>query len=202
MWPEYHPFNTINKFVDFAVADSAEDIKENDTLVVWGGGDIHPSLYGKGRSRFSDAYVMPSWRDKAEWDMMLRCREMGNNIIGVCRGAQMLCALAGGILAQHVHGHAGPSHSVSTFDGHKFMVNSIHHQMMFPKDTEHNLVAWSTEKKSQEYHDDIGTLEVTIEPEFVHFPAVKGFAIQWHPEAINKEHPSSQYINSFISERL
>lgn len=201
LYTDFHPFHVIPTFTTTDVISKVEDVKAGDCLIVWGGADIHPSFYGKGRSQHSYASHMPSKRDILEWEMMKRCVELGNPIIGVCRGAQMLCALAGGILAQHVEGHGG-MHIVRTHDGQEFNVNSVHHQMMFPVNTEHNLVAWCKEKRSKVYHDDVGTLQIEVEPEFIHFPKVKGFAIQWHPEAIDDNHPSAKYINTYIKEHL
>ncbi len=174
---------------------------EGDVLIVHGGADIHPSLYNKQRSKMSHAGSSPSQRDLMEWALMKRCQELGNSIIGICRGAQMLCALAGGTLIQHVNNHGGMHHIV-TFDNQEYVVNSIHHQMMNPTNTEHNIVAWTKRRLSDVYFDVDDKINVEKEPEFIHFPTVKGFAIQWHPEATDGRDPSQAYINAYIGANL
>lgn len=137
---------------------------------------------------------------------MQRAVEKGIPIIGVCRGAQMACALAGGFLIQDVNGHHG-HHDVTTYDGKTFRVNSIHHQMMVPGDAEHVLVGWSTVNLSKRqdapyygYMDDqlfsppLGWRE----PEFLYFPKVNAYAIQWHPEMMNPECNATQYVLDYI----
>jgi gamma-glutamyl-gamma-aminobutyrate hydrolase PuuD len=138
---------------------------------------------------------------------MRRAAEVGIPIIGVCRGAQMACALAGGYLLQHVDNHGGSGHLVDTSDGKQFNVNSIHHQMMVATEkVDHELLAWSTQQRSAKYiyRDDqeFVTPEGWKEPEFYYFPKIKGFAIQWHPEAMNQASDATRFIMEKIRERL
>jgi gamma-glutamyl-gamma-aminobutyrate hydrolase PuuD len=178
-----------------------DTLQPNDILVVWGGGDIHPSLYDKGRSRFSGAYELPSKRDITEWNLMQRAKELDVPIIGVCRGAQMLCALAGGFLIQHVQNHGG-RHMVVTNDNQSFPVNSIHHQMLYPFNIEHEMVAWCPTNLSDVHYDVDTDIPMPVEPEFVYFPQIKGFAIQWHPEMLAIEAAANQYVINFINQRV
>jgi gamma-glutamyl-gamma-aminobutyrate hydrolase PuuD len=201
IWADFHPFFNLVKVNDFAKAVEPQDLRENDILIVWGGADIHPSFYNKKHSKFSGASREPSQRDRAEWALMHRAKELGLPIIGVCRGGQMLSALAGGSLIQHVNGHGG-YHDVTTYDNKKFRVNSLHHQMMHPLNTNHSVIAWSSHKRSDVYYDEDTNVDVTVEPEFIHFHDVKGFAIQWHPEMLDDQDPSSLYINDYINQRL
>jgi putative glutamine amidotransferase len=176
-------------------ARKPDDITEPDSiLVVWGGADINPALYGHSIGKYTGH---GGQRDYVEWALMRQALSMGIPIIGVCRGAQMLCALAGGYLYQHVHNHAGYGHSVTTYDGKQFAVNSIHHQMMaIPNTVEHELLGWSTTRRSDEYYlgDDTLAPPPEKEPEFVFFPKVQGYAIQWHPEGMDDESEATQYI--------
>lgn len=154
-------------------------------------------------------------RDKLEWSLLQRAIEKGISIIGVCRGGQMLTAAAGGWLIQDVRGHAGMGgHEVETQDGKKFLVNSIHHQMMVPIGTDHELVAWSTERRaekkatgpvSEAYGIDDNEFwtppEDWKEPEFIYYPKIKGYAIQWHPESMSGSSPATQYVLDFITKK-
>ena len=202
LYADFHPWDQLPFANSFEVCENHRELKKGDILVVHGGSDIHPSLYGKGRSSHTWCGKEPSQRDKIEWNLMQQARELGIPIVGICRGAQMLCALAGGYLIQHVNNHGG-SHSIETIDGRNMLVNSIHHQMMQPRDTEHELIAWAAPSQSDIYFDEEETVfDIEKEPEFVYFNAIKGFAFQWHPEAMHHESPASRYILNFIEEKI
>ena len=95
-YEDYFPFHASGLFKDFSVTSNPADLTENDVLLIWGGEDISPSLYGKKVSRETHASEEPSRRDRIEWALMQRAKELNIPIIGICRGAQMLCASAGG----------------------------------------------------------------------------------------------------------
>lgn len=207
IWEDYFPFHLIDGVNhNYACVRDADELQPGDILITHGGEDIAPVLYGKGRSSYSgtdvDSATRMSSRDYIEWSCMQRAVELNIPIIGICRGAQMLCALAGGFLIQHVNGHSG-RHEVTTYDNQKLVVNSIHHQMLYPFDVPHEMIAWSSEQLSDVYIDEDDTsISVPCEPEFVYFPNVRGFAIQWHPEMMHENSPASQYVLNFINAKL
>ena len=201
-----YPFDMLPVTDDVTMAMEPDQLKSGDILVVWGGGDIPTQYYNKGRSRYSGAEKTPGHRDRIEWALMQRAIELKIPIIGVCRGGQMLCAAAGGYLIQHVNGHGG-YHAVTAPDGTQFMVNSIHHQMMMPADTNHILLAHTTNPRSDVYMDvdaDGKDTEVKadMEREYIYFPEIRGHAIQWHPEAMQVESQATQFIFNKVEEFL
>lgn len=202
-YQETHPFDTFPFFDDFVWTNDPEALAPGDCLCVWGGADIHPSLYNKQKSIQSQAYEMPSRRDIIEWNLMVRAQELEIPIIGVCRGAQMLCALAGGYLIQHVTGHGG-DHQIITSDGKDFVVNSLHHQMMVPGPAKHEVLAEINPKhlRSHVYWDENKQVDHNQEPEFIYFTDVKGFAVQWHPEMMAANAPSTKYIKQMMEKHL
>ena len=207
-YSDHYPFAGFGLFNELIATSDPNDLIPGDVLLVWGGADIYPGLYSKPASKQSMAGHRPSTRDQIEWSMMRRAKELGIPIIGICRGAQMLCALEGGYLIQHVTGHGG-SHIVETFDGKKFKVNSLHHQMMVPRQASgepinHQIVAQipRDELRSTVYVDGHEEVDHDQEPEFIYFPDVRGFAIQWHPEMMAENAEATQYIKEFIHERL
>jgi gamma-glutamyl-gamma-aminobutyrate hydrolase PuuD len=209
IYNEWFPFADFGPFDDLFATNDPADLVAGDCLVIWGGGDISPALYGKRRSSYGGGGLKPSHRDQIEWDMMLRAKELGCPIIGVCRGGQMLTALEGGHLIQHVDGHAGYGHTVSLPTGEIFKVNSIHHQMMVPpkNGSKFDMVAVATPRLSKEYHDvgDDGSdllVEMGHEPEFIYYPEVKGFAIQWHPEGMHQNSEANRFLKEFMVARL
>jgi GMP synthase-like glutamine amidotransferase len=156
-----------------------------DILILWGGADISPSLY-KAERISSSGPEEPSERDLYEWELMRRAYANNIPIIGVCRGAQLLCAFAGGQLIQDVDGHRS-AHNITTSEGDTLMQPGDHHQMMWPYDVNHKLLAWSEHSLGTTYSpeggssDDLEARRVK-EPEIVWFPDIKGLAIQGHPE--------------------
>jgi len=119
----------------------------------------------------------------------------------------MLCAAAGGYLLQDVRNH-GQSHDVETHDGKTLRVNSLHHQMMAGlEEVDHKLLAWASPTRSGgEYiwKNDLvwQPSENWKEPEFVYFPKIKGYAIQWHPEMMREDVPATVYIMEVLNESL
>lgn len=158
-----------------------ENLLEVTDLVVFGGGaDVHPSLYGHENV---GAYVgqHPAARDLFEVEVFKLARAANKPMFGICRGSQFLCAMAGGTLIQDVGGHGG-NHSIETVDGRKITMTSTHHQMMYPKNTEHELLAW-TNRRSRHYAWAGGRIPDTfLDVEVVFFPKINAVAMQGHPE--------------------
>ncbi len=203
-YPEYHPFYEFPFITSAVVSSNPDHLTEKDILLLWGGQDIHPSLYGKQASPQSQAYPLPTRRDNIEWAMIKRAKQLNIPIIGVCRGAQMLCAAAGGYLMQHVTGHAGWDHDMLTPEGETIRVNSLHHQMMVPGNTNHELLGFvnPAELRSKVYWDEEKTVDHHQEPEYIYFKDIRGFAMQWHPEMMPPDCRATKYIQETMEERL
>lgn len=196
-----HPFDKLPGITAEISSKDPDELEPNDLLVIWGGEDISPELYNKPASIYSGAKHGISYRDKVEWGLMQRAKALQIPIVGVCRGAQMLCALAGGYLLQHVNNHGG-RHMVETPNGYEFITNSIHHQMMYPFDVKHEMLASIKDPRATQHYDVDEQVKVTEEPEFVYFPEVKGFAIQWHPEGMDVKSPATEYVFQEIMKRV
>jgi putative glutamine amidotransferase len=188
-------------FDDYVVGERPKDLVEGDCLVVWGGADISPSLYNKAVGQATGADDRPSFRDAAEWELMKAAKEKKIPIIGICRGAQMLCALAGGFLIQDVTNHTR-QHAVTTKEGNKFIVSSLHHQMLYPFDVEHEMIAHTSYPLSNHYLDVDTDVPMPLEPEFVWFPKELGMAIQWHPEFMDVNTHANVYVKNKIKELI
>jgi len=209
IYDDFYPFIELLPQQDAPVRDSLLasanplDVTPDSVLLLWGGGDISPSFYGAKRASRGGGDDTPNRRDRIEWAMLQRAIEVGAGIIGICRGAQMLCAAAGGKLMQHVDNHAGYGHTITTIEGETLHVNSLHHQMMYPFEVDHELLAWSSEKRSGEYHDEnMVYTDIPCEPELVYFPKIKGIGAQWHPEMMKHDAPATQYLLNKIKETL
>ena len=185
---------------DYTIVDSPEELNTDEPsfMVLWGGADISPSIYGHENVM---SHPSPN-RDKVEVPITKRAIELGIPILGICRGAQMLCGVAGGYLVQHLDNH-GSGHDVITPDGFEFRVNSLHHQMMAGLEkVSHELLAWTKDKRSKVYLADTTVPEDIKEVEAVYFPEVKGLAIQWHPEMMATDSTASKFVFQNIDKYL
>lgn len=105
-------------------------IEEAEFICLTGGADINPEIYGQSSHRTTS--YLPA-RDAFEIDAYKYARGLGKKVLGICRGAQLMNALEGGDMYQHVNGHAGNTHYLWDLESEEeHTVNSIHHQMMIP----------------------------------------------------------------------
>lgn len=184
--------------------DISESIMGVSAVVFWGGQDIHPSYFKEGKHLRSQAGSGPTNRDIFEWKAMNYCKINHIPMIGVCRGAQLMTAFAGGKLISHVDGHHA-SHNMVTSEGEIISTTSCHHQMMYPFDIEHEILAHSEYGLSKTYengrNEQMHVMQGKSEPEVVFYPGINGLAIQGHPEwAINSRF--ADYCNELVVELL
>jgi putative glutamine amidotransferase len=165
--------------------DHTTNIEESDVVIFGGGADIEPETYNEepGTQTYTSA-----GREKLERQDFQKALSLGKKMFGICRGHQLLCALAGGKLIQHVEGHSG-DHDVTTLDNFTFRTNSIHHQMINPyvlPAKDYKILAWSTKKLSKVYlgaKDKRVWLPVDFkEIEAIYFPNIAAVGVQYHPE--------------------
>ncbi len=166
-----------------------------DAIVLYGvGNDINPELYGE--ARWSTTQRPDIRRDTWEKYLFDEFKTKVKGFIGVCRGAQMLTALNGGRLLQHVRGHCNGDHTITTQDGQQVVATSLHHQMCWPFDlpaSDYELVAWSTDNL---------TGQPIAESEVLWYPKTKSLCIQGHPEFVNPRNPYPVYCRKLIQEYL
>ncbi len=213
LYKDFWPFNEIlnvpnNRCFTVDHLGVLDLAKQQSLLVFWGGQDIHPSIYNASRCVFSGATFGKDlgMRDKLEIAIYKKAVKLGIPILGICRGSQLVCALNGGKLVQHVTGHGG-DHMINTSDGKQFMVTSTHHQMMFPIGN-FELLGWSTIKRSNTYMGE-GLHQIKEchmvdwkEPEIVFYPETKTLAVQGHPEYLRKSEEFPQYVIQLLKDKL
>ena len=123
------------------VTDKECDIDEYDGLLLPGGGDVDPALYGQViNGTYEDG--IDRALDELQLFFLKKFAEAGKPIIGICRGQQLINVCFGGTLIQHLptaEHHSGEEdlvHQVETVGdsylkelyGSEFAVNSSHHQ--------------------------------------------------------------------------
>lgn len=162
----------------------ASDVAGCDAIILWGGEDIASYYYGeRPHPRNQNRSGKPTVRDRREWAAMQEAKALGIPIIGICRGAQFLCAFAGGKLIQHIEeskvDHHG-NHELLTYEGEVYQTSSCHHQAM-------DVTSLETDKA-------VVLATCGSIAECVWFPEVKGFAIQGHPEWMREDAPYTQWV--------
>lgn len=191
----------LDRFGEASTVVLPEDIKEDGILILHGGEDIATSIYNQTPGSYTNTY-RPSRRDMREMALVARARELGLRIFGICRGAQLLTALAGGSLVQDVRNHTR-SHLIETTSGERMEVTSAHHQMCNPKGTNHELLAWSYRNLSPHYMGEYDKeVEMDCEPEVIYYPDLKALAVQPHPEWMPDHSEFVQYLFKLVEEKL
>jgi putative glutamine amidotransferase len=174
-------------------ADAGEVLGALDGLVLSGGGDMGPSLYGEPPA--PETYgVRP---DRDAWEAAAQA--VGLPLLGVCRGLQVLNVGRGGSLVQHLpqvtklpHKQyerdreevhilsVAPDSLVGRIAGvTSFGANSLHHQAVDRVGHDLRAVAWAAD----------GTVEALESAEGL--PVV---AVQWHPELLTPAPPHGHFF--------
>lgn len=196
------PFEPYFREATHIDVDEPKDLLGPGVLVLWGGQDISPAIYNRPVMPETGADDVVHGRDAIEVALGKRAIEMKMPIFGVCRGAQLVCALAGGILVQHVDGHAGNNHIVSFITKERYPYSTVHHQQMYPWKVQHEMLGW-TPKLSQVYKGVTAEERrlIKVDPELVWFPEIRAFAVQGHPEFMSPFHPAVELTMELFKQR-
>lgn len=168
-------------------ADPAAVLEGVDGVVLCGGGDIDPALFG-GPTGHDAQYSTCSERDAFELALIEQCMARRIPTLAICRGLQVLNVARGGDLHVHLpdvvgdavahrvsrdrHTHhavrlAAGSRLAALFGADEISVASWHHQAIDRLGAGLRAVAWAAD----------GTIEAV---EVAECPEL--WAIQWHPE--------------------
>jgi gamma-glutamyl-gamma-aminobutyrate hydrolase PuuD len=176
------------RYANWMEGHIAWTIEEADLVVFTGGEDVDPSYYS---AKANPRTACNPARDMAEMKVFQKANALGKKLIGICRGSQFLCVMAGGELVQH---QQNPSfiHPITTYDGKQILVSSTHHQAQFPWPLlydQYKVLGWTQDMSI--YHEDgegaemVNSLvENDKEVEIAYYPEIKALAIQSHPEMI------------------
>ena len=162
-----------------------ETVAALDGLVLSGGNDLDPALYGAAPHPRTGG-VAPE-RDRAELALLRAALDEGLPVLGICRGAQLIAVAAGGGLHQHLpevvghNGHQpapgrygyhevrlGPGSRVEGILGSVAKVASHHHQGIAGVASGLAAVAWAED-------GGIEAVEATARGRFL-------VGVLWHPE--------------------
>ena len=197
-------------FKSCSIYRTPSQVDASSVIVFEGGSDISPELYNEFRGTWT--HQSHRKRDELEVSLFNFALSRGSSFIGICRGAQLLTAMAGGKLFQDVSGHFR-SHAIQTTTGKRMMTTSYHHQMMNPFDlpaSDFKLLAWAVAPlrnlnalssyylNSQNVTDFVPDLE----PEVIWYPKIKSLCIQGHPEYGSPNGEFQNYCRSLVSEYI
>ena len=181
-------------------ADAADAVAAVDGLLLCGGGDVDPGMYGAAAG--PEVYGVDQARDRWELALATAARHAGVPVFGICRGAQILNVAAGGTLVDDVPTATGMNHRDLPRD-HEFVhevimtsgsllaticgstrmgVNTLHHQAISEVGRGLQAVAWAPD----------GTVEA-VEPT----GGWSAIGVQWHPELLG-DHPAQRALFSWL----
>ena|SRR5688572_6577581 len=178
----------------------AELLAHLDGLVLSGGGDVDPALYG-GATDHPELYGIHRERDATELALARRAFEAKLPTLGICRGCQVINVAFGGSLIEHLPDVVGPElahrgegagtsslHEVDIARGTRLLAivgrehpttSSSHHQAL-------RRVAAGFEVSA---HAPDGTIEAVERRDHPFY-----LAVQWHPEETAAEDPGQQRL--------
>lgn len=182
-----------------------EVLQDFDGLLLCGGDDLNPTLYGEEPHPELGTFYEP--RDTQELELFKAAAEMKMPVFGICRGLQLINAALGGTLYQDIpsqfptkinhHMEAPydvPAHKILLKEGGllagltgegSLEVNSCHHQA----------IKELAEPLCCEAAAEDGLCEAVAGKDPDHYIA----AVQWHPEFMykNADH-SAEILGSFV----
>jgi len=177
-----------------------------DGLLLTGGGDVDPTLYGSEPTQ--DMYGIDPKRDRFEMALARGAHERKMPVLAICRGIQILNVALGGTLIEDIPSEIGSQDHAEIGDrvyvGHQKVriddtcglaalvgsseldVNSIHHQALREVAPGIHPVAWAED----------GVVEA-IEADDADWPLI---GVQWHPEYLGAagDDPSHRLFQAFV----
>lgn len=183
----------ISKFGDPCIIMPWEKEVKVDALLLPGGPDVTPSLYGQDNGYFTgNPCIHREGFFTRELDKYVKS---GIPVFGICLGFQMLNVFFGGTITQNLHFHGTTTRYVADqevtlaetpFHGsdNKYKVNSHHHQGVtladLPKDNcmQRLAAVWNHDDTKGGVKNNNNIIEA-----FMHKELPIG-GVQWHPEEI------------------
>ena len=170
-----------------------------DGLIIGGGSDIDPRLYGQ--KRHAKTVHIDHRRDKMEWKLIDAMFNKKRAMLGICRGMQMLNVYLGGTLNQNIldqdlafeHIKSPLPHKIVFIESHTLLyailkvrkceVNSIHHQAV-------EKTGWGLRVSARDENGIVQAIEHTS------YPFLLG--VQWHPEYMPQNTLQRRLFKAFV----
>jgi gamma-glutamyl-gamma-aminobutyrate hydrolase PuuD len=172
------PYRKALNAVNVGAAENPETLDDLTGLVLTGGTDLNPALYGQARLPQTDEPDVE--HDERETRLLRDALARDLPVLAICRGMQLLNVFCGGTLTQHIEDHRSPGASdahpvwiapesllASVLGPGAYEVNSRHHQA----------IALLAPRLTVTARASDGTVEALELPDRRFM-----LAVQWHPE--------------------
>ncbi len=183
--------------VDFTPG-CGRSLDEVDGLVMTGGTDVDPSLYGQSAHPATDAPDRE--RDDHESELLREALARDMPVLAICRGMQLFNVVQGGTLIQHLpetERHRKPSEG-----------DPVHHAVLEGPMAE--AVGASNVAVNSRHHQAVGRLgeglvvtardsEDGVVEGFVYPAARFAMGVQWHPENMMEDEYQAGLFRSFAA---
>ncbi len=185
-------------------ADVEGLIERLDGLVLSGGADLDPALYGQDPEE--NLQVPEVDRDEWEMELLRAARKREMPILAICRGLQLVNVAFGGTLVQHVELEDGSGHPQWNVDGH----TATHEVHVTPDTMTATLLpsVWAVNSLHHQTVETVGdglTISATAPDgvvEALETPDGDLLAVQWHPELLAAPDPTFVWLVRQASDRL
>ena len=97
------PYRAALRAVGLEPVEDADTLEGMSGLVLTGGTDVDPSLYGESRGPYTDEPDRE--RDSRESGLLMEALDRDLPVLAICRGMQLFNVALGGSLDQHIEGH-------------------------------------------------------------------------------------------------
>lgn len=164
-----------------------ETVDDADVVVFIGGSDINPALYEQTPHNTTSFDASRCIYEEAIYH---QCLEKKKVMFGICRGAQFLHAMNGGVLWQHVNNHGREHMVIDVEENVRFLSSSMHHQML-QDNTKLQVIAVCEKQIATSFEDDTMYIDLNakgnnstseLEIEAGCYPETRCFFTQGHPE--------------------
>ena len=173
-----------------------QDLRRYDGLILPGGADIDPALFGEENR---GSRTIERDRDLRQLEILDAFVKFGKPVLGVCKGHQLLNVYLGGKICQHIPEFAVHQWSEETGDqahmsrclpdsflaglyGLEFPVNSAHHQAVLVPAAGFRFIQWAPDGVPEAMVHD--TLPLT--------------GLQWHPERMCLAHRRPDTVDGLL----
>lgn len=166
-----------------------------DGLLLTGGADLQPCLYGEARLPGANLDKPVPDRDQLEWDLLTEARAHRTPVFGICRGHQMVNVFLGGTLYQDIELQTGRD-GHDNFIDRGFALDHLAHDIV-STGIDHPFAArlekFGTPAVNSRHHQAVKApgkglltaaqaLDGTIEATVAGAPGWWISSVQWHPE--------------------
>lgn len=174
-----------------------------DGVVLTGGGDIDPTVYGG--SSHPTIYKINSERDTFELTLAQLVLKTNKPVLGICRGLQVLSVASGGRLIPHVPDQFGEAiaHRLDQFHSieHKVQIVPQSRLAKILEATEVEIVSWhhqAVQSKPPGWQISAYAPDGLIEA-LEHETHPWAIALQWHPEMSLNDPAQQRIFAAFVA---